>query len=85
MTRATKMVIVYGLAVVAFLAGYEGGSLVLSRLFHLRNTDVRGIVAAAIAGALVGGVLVVGQRWARAKDNVSRPGVGPSGPGTPPR
>src|SRR5690348_4446580 len=37
MTRASKMVIVYGLAVVAFLAGYGGGSLVLSRLVHLQD------------------------------------------------
>jgi hypothetical protein len=59
------MVIVYGLAVVAFLAGYGGGSLVLSRLVHLQNSDVRGVVAAAVAGALVGAVLVAGRRWAR--------------------
>ena len=65
MTRTSKMVIVYGLAVVAFLAGYTGGSLILSQLFHLRNSDVRGVVAAAVAGALVGGVLVAGRRWAR--------------------
>ena len=65
MPRASKMVIVYALAVVAFLAGYEGGSLVLSHVFHLQNSDIRGVVAAAFAGALVGGVLVAGRRWAR--------------------
>ena len=65
MPRVSKMVIVYGLAVVAFLAGYGAGSLILSQVFHLRNSDVRGIVAAAVAGALVGGVLVAGRRWAR--------------------
>jgi drug/metabolite transporter (DMT)-like permease len=72
MTRISRMVIVYAVAVVAFLAGYGGGSLVLSRLFHLRNSDVRGVIAAAVAGALVGGVLVVGRRWARSDPTNSR-------------
>jgi hypothetical protein len=71
MTKTAKMVIVYGLTVVAFLGGYGGGSLVLSHVVHLRNSDVRGIVAAAIAGAFMGVVLIVGRRWARAGDTRS--------------
>lgn len=64
MKRSKKMVIVYALGVVAFVVGYGGASLLITRLFHPANADVRGVVAAAIAGGLVGAVLVAGRRWA---------------------
>jgi hypothetical protein len=69
--RSRKMVIVYVLAIVAFLVGYGGASWLITRLFHPSNADVRGVIASAIAGALVGSVLVVGRRWAGSGD----PGV----------
>jgi hypothetical protein len=59
MTRTSRTVIVYAVAVLAFLAGYLGSEVLMSRLFDMRN----GVIAAAVAGALVGGVLVAGRRW----------------------
>jgi hypothetical protein len=64
MKRSQKLIVTYVLAVVAFIVGYGGGLLVITWLFHPKNGEVRGIVAAAIGGALVGGTLVMGRRWA---------------------
>jgi hypothetical protein len=66
--RSQKLIITYALAIVAFALGYVGGLLVITWLFHLHDNDVRGIVSSAIGGALVGGTLVVGRRWAGPAD-----------------